>query len=389
MAKKQQTQKIKNNPNANNYSTKKIVIENGVTSIGEYAYSNYKNLTSVVIPDSVEFIGTNAFYGCKSLQSITIPNVHEIEAGAFCKCDSLTSVTFLGEKPPIFLWDSDLKCGDSDGIPIVFENSENCKFYVPKEAVKTYKNDPCWKKFKKNIFPIEQKIEPLQSVFELEIIEYRDHYFYDDGDAKPLRFDLKNPFIEVNTSRIGVFSSLANAESVMKKYTKGWHKREKQKIFGFMIYEFRLDRKTYWMEKSSRSYLPNGSLLEECLTPQDTMNCDEVGESWEFFGRPADKVRFQPGDLVEVWGRDKVFLEIVSGTPPSLERANDVNLRMRSVLGRGLDHSDDCYLTYSLGKSPDDDTHSHPSAICLFPVRIPISKGIKERLEAKYNHFCK
>ncbi|MGE4577645.1 MAG: leucine-rich repeat protein [Candidatus Methanomethylophilaceae archaeon] len=65
-----------------------------VTSIGDYAFKNYVNLTSVTIPDSVTTIGTQAFSGCSSLASVTIPaGLESIGDGAFNGCTSLTSVT--------------------------------------------------------------------------------------------------------------------------------------------------------------------------------------------------------------------------------------------------------------------------------------------------------
>ena len=73
---------------------KTVVIEPGVTSIGEYAFYYCTSLTSVTIPDSVTSIGEYAFYGCSSLSSVTIPDgVTSIWEKAFYGCSSLTSVT--------------------------------------------------------------------------------------------------------------------------------------------------------------------------------------------------------------------------------------------------------------------------------------------------------
>ena len=71
-----------------------VTIPNSVTSIGAYAFSGCTSLTSVTIPDSVTSIGDRAFLDCRSLTSVTIPNsVTSIGGSAFGNCTSLTSVT--------------------------------------------------------------------------------------------------------------------------------------------------------------------------------------------------------------------------------------------------------------------------------------------------------
>ncbi|MDR2480802.1 MAG: leucine-rich repeat domain-containing protein [Spirochaetaceae bacterium] len=51
-----------------------VVIPNGVTSIGDNAFSMCGELTSVTIPNSVTSIGAAAFYMCGSLTSVVIPD---------------------------------------------------------------------------------------------------------------------------------------------------------------------------------------------------------------------------------------------------------------------------------------------------------------------------
>ena len=71
-----------------------IVIPDGVTSIGDEAFRWCSSLTSIVVPDGVTSIGDEAFYECSSLTSIMIPDsVTSIGYEAFEYCSRLTSIT--------------------------------------------------------------------------------------------------------------------------------------------------------------------------------------------------------------------------------------------------------------------------------------------------------
>ncbi|MCD8066735.1 MAG: leucine-rich repeat protein [Oscillospiraceae bacterium] len=70
--------------NASSDSVTHIVIEDGVTSIGDCMFYEFKNLTGITIADSVTSIGSGAFYNCSSLTDIEIPDsVTEIGSEAF------------------------------------------------------------------------------------------------------------------------------------------------------------------------------------------------------------------------------------------------------------------------------------------------------------------
>ena len=74
-----------------------VSIQNGVTSIGSYAFFDCCNLTGASIPASVETLGSSVFEQCTSLESIVIPEaVNVIPSQAFSGCTSLTDATVSG-----------------------------------------------------------------------------------------------------------------------------------------------------------------------------------------------------------------------------------------------------------------------------------------------------
>lgn len=72
----------------------KVVIEDGVESVGNYAFYCCEKITSVSIPNSVKNINDYAFYSCTNLTSITIPDgVESIGKNAFTYCNGIKDIT--------------------------------------------------------------------------------------------------------------------------------------------------------------------------------------------------------------------------------------------------------------------------------------------------------
>ena len=73
---------------------KKVVIEEGVTSIGSYAFYGRGLMGSVSLPESLTRIGRNAFEYCARLKSVRIPAAVTYLGGlVFHGCEELTDIT--------------------------------------------------------------------------------------------------------------------------------------------------------------------------------------------------------------------------------------------------------------------------------------------------------
>lgn len=74
------------------YNIKKVVVNEGVTSIGDFIF-NQSSIAEIEIPQSVTRIGKWAFMDCRNLKTVTVPNkVKIIEDGTFDGCKSLREV---------------------------------------------------------------------------------------------------------------------------------------------------------------------------------------------------------------------------------------------------------------------------------------------------------
>lgn len=71
----------------------RVVVESGVTTVGDFAFHDCNNLIQVSLPDGLICIGKQAFSKDSNLTGINIPSsVNEIKIFAFSNCSSLLSV---------------------------------------------------------------------------------------------------------------------------------------------------------------------------------------------------------------------------------------------------------------------------------------------------------
>ena len=83
-------------------SLKNISIADSVKKIGDYAFKNCTALTDIQLPKKLTSIGESAFYGCSGLKEVTFPEtLKKINAYAFARCNGIQKITFEGDAPAI------------------------------------------------------------------------------------------------------------------------------------------------------------------------------------------------------------------------------------------------------------------------------------------------
>ena len=71
-----------------------IVVGDGITAIGAYAFKDLVNVTDVTLPASVTSIGAYAFSNCTALKNIRLPaESTSVARGTFADCKALTAIT--------------------------------------------------------------------------------------------------------------------------------------------------------------------------------------------------------------------------------------------------------------------------------------------------------
>lgn len=71
----------------------KIIVEDGVNSIGEMAFYELANIESITLPSTLKTLGEGCFWGCANLEKITIPEgVTKLPSMCLYECTNLTTI---------------------------------------------------------------------------------------------------------------------------------------------------------------------------------------------------------------------------------------------------------------------------------------------------------
>ncbi len=127
---------------------KSLTLPNSIVCIGESAFEGCLGLTSITLPNSLIALGGWAFRDCKNLSSITLPkSPTTIGGGVFIGCKRLKVINSLSEAAPNCV--EYIGCADLFGDTLKDDAASysRCQLNVPAGAEVSYKYDPIWGRF--------------------------------------------------------------------------------------------------------------------------------------------------------------------------------------------------------------------------------------------------
>ena len=244
-----------------------LVIPEGVTSIGDYAFDNYTALTSVTIPDGVTTIGTYAFRRCNSLKD-------------FYSC---------AEKVP----EAESAFGNT--------NLKQVTLHVPAASFSAYQATEPWKNFKEIVAlsPQNDQEEPNDYL-----------PFVDMGKQWNVVCTVVNPNSSCHFERYGIseeverdgktyFRVLQSEDNLTVMHDAGLYREENRRVYKYdemagrdvMLYDFSLkegDTFTYEMGVDNPvnckvlklGWLDDGPIIESPNNSTDTLYRHRYLRTW-------------------------------------------------------------------------------------------------------------
>lgn len=117
-------------------------LNEGLTTIGRYAFYRDGGITKLEIPETVTSIGEYAFQECYNLKEATVPTpIYTFARNVFTGCGSLKTLRL--NCPTVVRYNS-----NSGNYPIAINYAPQVDLIVPDIVVMSYKQDPYWYNFK-------------------------------------------------------------------------------------------------------------------------------------------------------------------------------------------------------------------------------------------------
>ena len=112
-----------------------VTLPAGVTSIGDYAFSYCGNLALATLPAGLQVIGRGAFDQCKKLTSVAIPaEVKTIGAGAFAGCINVSAITVEAKNANYVVMDDVLFNKEKTALVLYPAGRVATSYVIPKEV---------------------------------------------------------------------------------------------------------------------------------------------------------------------------------------------------------------------------------------------------------------
>lgn len=112
----------------------KVIIEDGVTYIGDGVFSGYEKLETVEMPNSITSIGERAFSGCVELNDVVLSeNLTEIKDMAFWNCKKIKNI-FIPRKVS-YIGDADCAFRNMINLETIVVDENNPYFYSEDNCV--------------------------------------------------------------------------------------------------------------------------------------------------------------------------------------------------------------------------------------------------------------
>lgn len=120
----------------------------GLVELSNSTFANCTALEEIALPQGVRTLYGQVFRQCAALRNITLPSsVQQINGYAFLYCKSMKWAKVLNPTPPKLY----------TGMPPF--GGTDCEFYVPDDAVDTYKAADEWSEMTDRIHPLSEWVD--------------------------------------------------------------------------------------------------------------------------------------------------------------------------------------------------------------------------------------